>query len=70
MASSASPNPSIAVSCASPGAGAGAGASKIGRPAQWTPSKARKLARLYVYTVLPVEKIIQAVFRDDDRTVK
>lgn len=41
------------------------GGSRIGRPPQWTDSKARKLARLYVYTTLPVEKIIKAVFPDD-----
>lgn len=57
----------MASSCASPNDTSGA---KIGRPAQWTPSKSRKLARLYVYTVLPVEQIIKAVFRDDDQAVK
>lgn len=44
---------------------AGNGGARIGRPPQWTDSKARKLARLYVYTTLPVEKIIKAVFPDD-----
>lgn len=41
---------------------------RVGRPPQWTDAKARKLARLYVYTTLPVEKIIKAVFPNE--TVK
>ncbi|KAF3766003.1 ankyrin [Cryphonectria parasitica EP155] len=45
--------------------GAGNGGARIGRPPLWTDSKSRKLARLYVYTTLPVEKIIKAVFPDD-----
>ncbi|PSS00512.1 hypothetical protein BD289DRAFT_479408 [Coniella lustricola] len=44
---------------------AGNGGARIGRPPQWTESKSRKLARLYVYTTLPLEKIIKAVFPDD-----
>ncbi|EHA50350.1 hypothetical protein MCOR27_000195 [Pyricularia oryzae] len=36
-------------------------AAKIGRPAQWNESKSRKLARLYMYTTLPIEKIIKAL---------
>lgn len=43
----------------------GNGGTRIGRPPQWTDSKARKLARLYVYTTLPVDKIIKAVFPED-----
>jgi hypothetical protein len=43
----------------SPGSGA-----RIGRPPQWTVSRSRKLARLYVYTTLSIEKIIK-VLEDD-----
>ncbi|KAB5585529.1 hypothetical protein GE09DRAFT_1210138 [Coniochaeta sp. 2T2.1] len=37
---------------------------RIGRPPQWTVSRSRKLARLYVYTTLSIEKIIK-VLEDD-----
>ncbi|KAK0613969.1 hypothetical protein B0T14DRAFT_591992 [Immersiella caudata] len=40
------------------------GGSRIGRPPQWTVSRSRKLARLYVYTTLSIEKIIKAL--EDD----
>jgi len=40
------------------------GGSRIGRPPQWTVSRSRKLARLYVYTTLSIEKIIK-VLEDD-----
>ncbi|KAK4455162.1 hypothetical protein QBC34DRAFT_341807 [Podospora aff. communis PSN243] len=40
------------------------GGSRIGRPPQWTISRSRKLARLYVYTTLSIEKIIK-VLEDD-----
>ncbi|KAG8160157.1 hypothetical protein KVR01_009693 [Diaporthe batatas] len=42
------------------------GAARIGRPPQWTESRSRKLARLYMYTTLPMEKIIKALFPNDD----
>ncbi|KAK0706327.1 hypothetical protein B0T26DRAFT_806126, partial [Lasiosphaeria miniovina] len=38
--------------------------SRIGRPPQWTVSRSRKLARLYLYTTLSIEKIIR-VLEDD-----
>ncbi|KAK2607305.1 hypothetical protein N8I77_005989 [Diaporthe amygdali] len=44
----------------------GAGGARIGRPPQWTESRSRKLARLYMYTTLPMEKIIKALFPNDD----
>jgi hypothetical protein len=40
------------------------GGARIGRPPQWTTSRSRKLARLYVYTTLSIEKIIR-VLEDD-----
>lgn len=64
MASGAPHRPSIDTKCLSP-ADAGNGGARIGRPPQWTDSKSRKLARLYVYTTLPLDKIIKAVFPDD-----
>ncbi|KAM7213886.1 hypothetical protein V8F06_010705 [Rhypophila decipiens] len=51
-------SPTLTASKASPGA------SRIGRPPQWTISRSRKLARLYVYTTLSIEKIIK-VLEDD-----
>lgn len=48
---------------ASTNAGAASG-SRIGRPPQWTVSRSRKLARLYLYSTLPIEKIIK-VLEDD-----
>ncbi|KAM7206468.1 hypothetical protein V8F20_002817 [Naviculisporaceae sp. PSN 640] len=57
-------SPPATAARASPGAGTGAGASRIGRPPQWTVSRSRKLARLYVYTTLSIEKIIK-VLEDD-----
>ncbi|KAL2149719.1 hypothetical protein VTH82DRAFT_8371 [Thermothelomyces myriococcoides] len=38
--------------------------SRIGRPPQWTVSRSRKLARLYLYSTLSIEKIIK-VLEDD-----
>ncbi|KAK4150532.1 KN motif and ankyrin repeat domain-containing protein 3 [Chaetomidium leptoderma] len=38
--------------------------SRIGRPPQWTISRSRKLARLYLYSTLSIEKIIKAL--EDD----
>ncbi|AEO62007.1 hypothetical protein MYCTH_2113877 [Thermothelomyces thermophilus ATCC 42464] len=38
--------------------------SRIGRPPQWTVSRSRKLARLYLYSTLSLEKIIK-VLEDD-----
>ncbi|KAK3315420.1 hypothetical protein B0H66DRAFT_628507, partial [Apodospora peruviana] len=40
------------------------GGSRIGRPPQWTISRSRKLARLYVYTTLSIEKIIKVLEND------
>lgn len=39
---------------------------RIGRPPQWTESRSRRLARLYMYTTLPVEKIIKTIFPKDN----
>ncbi|KXX77838.1 KN motif and ankyrin repeat domain-containing protein 3 [Madurella mycetomatis] len=41
--------------------------SRIGRPPQWTVSRSRKLARLYLYTTLSIEKIIKVL---EDETFK
>ena len=38
--------------------------SRIGRPPQWTVSRSRKLARLYLYSTLSIDKIIK-VLEDD-----
>ncbi|KAK3900785.1 hypothetical protein C8A05DRAFT_35555, partial [Staphylotrichum tortipilum] len=38
--------------------------SRIGRPPQWTVSRSRKLARLYLYSTLSIDKIIR-VLEDD-----
>ncbi|KAK0643175.1 hypothetical protein B0T16DRAFT_333083 [Cercophora newfieldiana] len=51
-------SPTSAVAKGSPGG------SRIGRPPQWTVSRSRKLARLYVYTTLSIEKILK-VLEDD-----
>jgi hypothetical protein len=40
------------------------GSARIGRPPQWTSSRSRKLARLYMYTTLSVDKILK-VLEDD-----
>ncbi|KAK3396723.1 hypothetical protein B0T20DRAFT_356640 [Sordaria brevicollis] len=40
------------------------GGTRIGRPPQWTVSRSRKLARLYVYTTLSIGRIIK-VLEDD-----
>lgn len=69
MASGAPQRPYIDTKCLSP-TDAGNGGARIGRPPQWTDSKSRKLARLYVYTTLPVEKIIKAIFPDENDIVK
>jgi hypothetical protein len=39
----------------------------IGRPRQWTASRSRKLARLYLYSKLPIEKIIRLLEHDSFR---
>ena len=55
---------------AGPGAGraGGKGSStvpgRIGRPPQWTGTRSRKLARLYMFTTLSVDKILK-VLEDD-----
>ncbi|KAK4222920.1 hypothetical protein QBC38DRAFT_512695 [Podospora fimiseda] len=56
MASSPSPGSINAGTCRE--------GSRIGRPPQWTVSRSRKLARLYLYTTLSIEKIIR-VLEDD-----
>ena len=38
--------------------------SRIGRPPQWTVSRSRKLARLYLYSTLSIDRIIK-VLEDD-----
>lgn len=63
MAEAAPPHPSIRIDT-TPQA-RGQNGPKIGRPPRWTDSKSRKLTRLYVYTMLPLEKIIAAVFGDE-----
>lgn len=63
MASRAPQRPSIDVKYMSPDASHGG--ARIGRPPQWTESHKRKLARLYIFTTLPLEKIIKAVMPDD-----
>ena len=40
------------------------GPARIGRPPQWTSTRARKLARLYMYTTLSIDKILR-VLEDD-----
>ncbi|AEO71790.1 uncharacterized protein THITE_124712 [Thermothielavioides terrestris NRRL 8126] len=54
----------MASSPASTNAGPPPSGSRIGRPPQWTVSRSRKLARLYLYSTLPVEKILK-VLEDD-----
>ncbi|KAK3293549.1 uncharacterized protein B0H64DRAFT_465935 [Chaetomium fimeti] len=49
---------------ASTSAGPTPSGSRIGRPPQWTVSRSRKLARLYLYSTLSIEKIIK-VLEDD-----
>lgn len=39
----------------------------IGRPRQWTASRSRKLARLYLYSMLSIEKIIKVLENDSFR---
>lgn len=39
----------------------------IGRPRQWTGSRSRKLARLYLYSTLSIEKIITVLEEDSFR---
>jgi hypothetical protein len=56
MASSSSP--------ASVTTGPSPSGSRIGRPPQWTVSRSRKLARLYLYTTLSIEKIIKVLEED------
>lgn len=38
-------------------------ASQTGRPSMWTKSNERKLARLYVYTILPITKSLRVIHR-------
>lgn len=40
------------------------GGTRIGRPPQWTVSRSRKLARMYVYTNLSIERIIKVLQND------
>ncbi|KAK4233694.1 KN motif and ankyrin repeat domain-containing protein 3 [Achaetomium macrosporum] len=44
--------------------GAPSSGSRIGRPPQWTTSRSRKLARLYLYSTLSIEKIIEVLEGD------
>lgn len=41
-----------------------ASGSRIGRPPQWTVSRSRKLARLYLFSTLSIEKIIKVLEED------
>ncbi|KAL2106556.1 hypothetical protein VUR80DRAFT_6548 [Thermomyces stellatus] len=47
-------------SSASP-SGASSHATQTGRPSMWTDSGTRKLGRLYVYTTLPIKKILDVI---------
>ncbi|KAK3304662.1 uncharacterized protein B0T15DRAFT_486203 [Chaetomium strumarium] len=49
---------------ASNATGAPSSGSRIGRPPQWTVSRSRKLARLYLYSTLSIEKIIEVLEGD------
>ncbi|KAK3990467.1 hypothetical protein QBC44DRAFT_264735 [Cladorrhinum sp. PSN332] len=67
LESPSKPYPPDMASSPSPGsttAGPSREGSRIGRPPQWTVSRSRKLARLYLYTTLSIEKIIR-VLEDD-----
>lgn len=55
----------LALSPASATAGPTSSGPIIGRPRQWTVSRSRKLARLYLYSTLSIEKIIKVL--EDDR---
>jgi hypothetical protein len=48
------------MSSASP-SGASSYPTPTGRPSLWTESDQRKLARLYVYTMLPIQKILDVL---------
>ncbi|KAG7294429.1 hypothetical protein NEMBOFW57_004501 [Staphylotrichum longicolle] len=54
----------MASSPASTATGPAPSGSRIGRPPQWTISRSRKLARLYLYSTLSIDKIIK-VLEDD-----
>jgi hypothetical protein len=54
----------MASSPASTATGAPSSGSRIGRPPQWTVSRSRKLARLYLYSTLSIEKIIEVLEGD------
>jgi hypothetical protein len=54
----------MASSPASVAAGPTLSGTRIGRPPQWTISRSRKLARLYLYSTLSIERIIR-VLEDD-----
>ena len=54
----------MACSPASVAAGPTFSGTRIGRPPQWTISRSRKLARLYLYSTLSIERIIR-VLEDD-----
>ena len=63
-------NPSainLASSAASATAKPISSAPTIGRPRQWTASRSRKLARLYLYSMLSIEKIIKVLENDSFR---
>ncbi|KAL1837266.1 hypothetical protein VTJ49DRAFT_4072 [Mycothermus thermophilus] len=52
---------SMGSSPASTTAGPTSSGPRIGRPPQWTVSRSRKLARLYLYSTLPIDKIIKVL---------
>jgi hypothetical protein len=55
------------INMASPGSlsnGPSPSGSRIGRPPQWTVSRSRKLARLYLFSTLSIEKIIKVLEED------
>lgn len=49
---------------ASVAAGPAVSGTRIGRPPQWTISRSRKLARLYLYSTLSIERIIRVLEND------
>ncbi len=61
----ADPSPiDLALSPASATTGPASSGPILGRPRKWTVSRSRKLARLYLYSTLSIEKIIK-VLEDD-----
>lgn len=54
-------------SSASPATASPPAAATTGRPSKWTPSGSRKLARLYLYTTLPIKKIVELLQADPSK---